>query len=294
MIAIVSLRCYRPSRPPRNRRSHSRRPGIPNMRHNRHFAAGSVLVASLAMNASALAANPSEASLSVGAEYTTGDYGTSQRTRIWYFPVTLEYEGERNRLGITVPYLIVHGPGTVVPGTRGMGGTRSGFAPIEDRTRSGMGDVVVKGSHTLVLESAESARWDLTGKIKFGTAERDKALGTGQDDLGIQVDGERHFGSNGVFGSLGYLFVGDPPGVDYRNAVYGTLGFEHRFGETTNVGIALDGQEAVTRGTPSQLEARLFLSSASGPRTRVTGYVLRGLRDGSPDWGVGLVVKTGL
>lgn len=264
------------------------------MKTSEHSMFGVLPTLLLVASAAASAASDGNASLSVGAEYTTGDYGTSQRTRIWYLPVTLGYETERNRLGLTVPYVIVHGPGTVVPGGRGTGGVRSGFTPIEDRTRSGMGDVVLKGSHTLVPESADSARWDLTGKIKFGTAERDKALGTGQDDFGIQLDGERNFGTNGVFGSLGHLFLGEPSGIDYRNAVYGTLGFQHRFGETTAAGLALDGQEASVAGTPSQLEARLFLSSKSGPRTHVTGYVLKGLQDGSPDWGAGLVVKTGL
>lgn len=264
------------------------------MKQHKHFMLGLLPATLLVMSAATSAASDGKTSLSVGAEYTTGDYGTSQRTRIWYFPVTLGYEGERNRIGLTVPYLIVHGPGTVVPGARGTGGTRSGFTPIEDRTRSGVGDVVLKGSHTLVPESADSARWDLTGKIKFGTAERDKALGTGRDDYGIQVDGERHFDTNGVFGSLGYLFIGDPSGIDYRNAAYGTLGFDHRFGETTTVGFALDGQEAAVRGAPSQLEARLFLSNKTGSTSSVTGYVLRGLQDGSPDWGVGLLVKMGL
>ncbi len=264
------------------------------MKQRKHFMLGLLPATLLVMSAAVSAASDGKTSLSVGAEYTTGDYGASQRTRIWYFPVTLGYEGERNRIGLTVPYLIVHGPGTVVPGARGTGGTRSGFTPIEDRTRSGMGDAVLKGSLNLVLESAESARWDLTGKIKFGTAERDKALGTGQDDYGIQVDGERHFGTNGVFGSLGYLFLGEPSGTDYRNAAYGAFGLEHRFGEMMAAGFALDGQEAAVRGAPSQLEARLFLSGKSGLKTGVTGYVLKGLQDGSPDWGVGLLVKVGL
>ncbi len=231
--------------------------------------------------------------LGVGAEYTKGDYGTSQTTRIWYFPFSLGYEGERHRIGLTVPYLVMSGPGTVVPGAGRAGGMRSGFSPIEDRTRSGMGDPLLKGSLNLVPESADSARWDLTGKIKFGSAERDKAFSTGQDDYGIQVDGERHLDANGVFGSLGYLFVGDPPGIDYRNVAYGSIGFEHRFGGTT-AGLALDGQEAALRDAPAQLEARLFLSGKSGPKSSVTGYVLKGLQDGSPDWGVGLLVKTGL
>jgi len=231
------------------------------------------------------------ATFGIGAEYTTGDYGTSRDTDIWYFPVTLGYETERNRVALTVPYVSVDGPGTAVPGPGRGAGVRSGFAPVDDRRRSGLGDILLEGSHNLVSESPDSARLDLTGKIKFGTAERDEVLGTGEDDVGVQLDAERNFGANGVFGTIGYLFTGEPPGTDYRNVAYGTLGAQHRFGGGTRFGAALDGQQAIARGTPSALEMRVFLSGRTDARTEVTGYALRGLRDGSPDWGAGVLVN---
>lgn len=56
-------------------------------------------------------------------------------------------------------------------------------------------------------------------------------------------------------------------------------------------GPALDGQQAIARGTPSALEMRVFLSGRADARTEVTGYALRGLRDGSPDRGAGVLVN---
>lgn len=142
--------------------------------------------------------------------------------------------------------------------------------------------------------AAGRARRDLTGKIEFGTGERDRALSTGEDDVGVQLDAERNVGANGVFGTIGYLFTGEPPGADHRNVAYGTLGAQHRFGDATRVGAALDGQQAVAKGTPSALEMSVFLATRADSRTEVVGYVLKGLRDGSPDWGAGLMFKFGI
>jgi hypothetical protein len=38
-------------------------------------------------------------------------------------------------------------------------------------------------------------------------------------------------------------------------------------------------------------ELTLFLSGKPGPKTRLTGYLIAGLADGSPDWGAGVVLK---
>jgi hypothetical protein len=232
-------------------------------------------------------------SLSLGAEYTTGDYGTSSDTEIWYFPATFKYETERNSLALTVPYVIVEGRGDVVAGGfSGMhSGMFSGTTAGSSKTNSGVGDLELKGSLNLALEDRYGPRIDLTGKIKVGTGDRDDNLGTGENDYAVQIDLERHYGATNLFGSLGYMFLGDPPGVDFDNVLYGTIGASNKFSDTTSLGFALDAKEAPLDGAPSALELSLFMTSQADAKTKVTGYALKGLRDGSPDWGVGLLMK---
>jgi hypothetical protein len=234
-----------------------------------------------------------EFSLSLGGEYTTGSYGTSDDTRIWYFPATFKYETERHSLALTVPYVIVNGRGDVVAGGfSGMhGGMTSGGVSESSETHSGIGDLELKGSLNLSREDRYGARIDLTGRVKIATGERDDNLGTGENDYAVQVDLERHYGATRLFGSLGYMFLGDPPGVNYDNTLYGTLGVSNKVGTTTTLGLALDAQEAPLDGAASALELSLFLISQADAKTRVTGYVIKGLRDGSPDWGVGVLLK---
>ena len=120
-------------------------------------------------------------SVNLGAEYSQGDYGTSSTTKIWYFPVTFGYETDLNVVSLTVPYLIVEGTGNVVA-SGGMGMRRT-TSNTNSTTETGIGDIVLTGSQKIA--GTATSRVDLTGKIKFGTANENKNLGTGENDYAL-------------------------------------------------------------------------------------------------------------
>lgn len=226
-------------------------------------------------------------SVSLGAEYTTGDYGTPADTNIWYFPVTVKYQTATDSLALTVPYVSVEGSGGVVAGDRAM--RRNVPAGASRQTNSGLGDFVLAGSHK-ISESA-SSRMDLTGKIKFGTADENDNLGTGEDDVSVQLDMEKYLDSNSVYGTVGYKILGDPPGVDFRNVLYGSLGLSHKLDASQTAGMEWYAQQAAVSGGPASSELTLYLGNKVDKKTKVTGYLLKGFSDGSPDWGFGVVLK---
>jgi len=243
----------------------------------------------------ASAATDGETSIILGAEYTSGDYGTSSKTKIWYFPVTLRYETDVNAASITVSYLSVEGRGDVVV-SGGGGGMGMGSQTVKrtstqtgTRTDSGLGDVILAGSHKLF--GTTSTRIDLTGKIKFGTADETDNLGTGENDYAVQLDFEKDYNSNSMFGSAGYKILGDPPGTDYKNVFYGSIGFSHKLDAVRAAGLAFDAQQAALSGGSRQSELTLFLNNKLDKKTRLTGYVLKGFANGSPDWGLGVTLK---
>jgi hypothetical protein len=226
-------------------------------------------------------------SVSLGAEYSQGDYGTSSTTKIWYFPVTLGYETDQNLVSITVPYLIVEGTGNVVA-TGGMGMRRT-TSNTNSETESGLGDIELTGSQK--ISGTATSRIDLTGKIKFGTADEDKNLGTGENDYALQLDVAKSYAETNVYGYGGYKIIGDPPGTDYRNVFYGSIGVSRKLDNASTAGVEFFAQEAVLSGIDGQSELTLFLSNKPDNKTKVTGYILKGLADGSPDWGVGVALK---
>lgn len=242
------------------------------------------------------AAAEGDLSVSLGAEYTTGDYGTGADTTIWYFPLSFSYGDEVTTFSVTVPYLIVEGPGNVTPA---IGDTPRGMAPGmgamqvvrpgpvgPTRRESGLGDVVLSGSVRLVTEAPTQPRIDLTGKIKLATADEDDNLGTGENDYAVQLDLEK-----GVFfGYLGYRVYGDPPGINLDNVAYGLVGLSRPLDSATRAGASLYAQQAAAAGADDQLELNLFLSRKLGEGRQLRPYVVFGLADGSPDWGVGVTL----
>lgn len=247
------------------------------------YMAGAILLAPV------VSARAAEADLSVslGAEYTTGSYGTSTDTNIWYFPVMMKYQTAADSLALTVPYVSLDGNGSVVAGDRAM--RRTVPTSSGRQTNSGLGDIVLAGSHKLF--ETDSSRMDLTGKIKFGTANEKDNLGTGEDDVSVQLDMEKYLDSNSVYGTVGYKILGDPPGINFKNVLYGSLGLAHKLDAADTAGIEWYAQEATISGGPAASELTLYLSNKVDKKTKVTGYLLKGFSDGSPDWGFGVVLK---
>lgn len=234
------------------------------------------------------AATAGETSVSLGAEYTSGDYGTSSKTGIWYFPATLRYETDRYMMALTVPYVVVDGTGNVVAGGRAHG-LPAGATSTTSRTESGLGDIELAGSYAIAQDA--DSRLGLGGFIKFGTADEQKNLSTGEDDVAVQIEAEKTWTDNTLFGTAGYKILGDPPGIDYDNVFYGSVGVSHQLDASRSAGVELYAQEAPLPGVDGKSEVTLFLSGRPEPKTRLTGYLIAGFADGSPDWGVGVALK---
>ncbi len=244
---------------------------------------------------------PGRFGMTIGGEYSTGDYGTGTDTAIWYFPLIFRYETERWLLRLTVPYLIVENAGNVVivggqpvgghPMTGGgMGGGGMGGGTLiqpTTQTESGLGDIVAAASYTLQPGDAGRLGIDLTGKIYFGTADETKGLGSGENDVALQVDLTQDLGAVSLYGSGGYRVNGDPPGIDYRDVFYGTVGLERRL-ERNTVGLAFDAQQAVLADGDVFAELTAYLTLRPEKDRKLTTYLLLGLSDAAPDWGIGL------
>lgn len=230
-----------------------------------------------------------ETSLTLGAEYSSGDYGTASKTNMWYFPATLKYETERSMMSLTIPFITVEGTGNVVA-SGSMQGMPRATTTQASTTESGLGDLELAASQ-LLAGTDDGWRLDLGGRIKFGTADEQDNLSTGEDDVAIQLDVEKAFIRNAVFGTVGYKVLGDPPGINYDNVFYGSAGFSHRLDAARDAGMEWYVQQAPLDGAEGKSELMLFMSGKPAAQTRLTGYLLAGFADGSPDWGVGVTLK---
>lgn len=244
-----------------------------------------LLVISLALPSTVWSADP-RFSLAVGAEYTTGDYGGDQSVEESYVPVTAVLDVERVSFRLTVPYLSVRAPElTYLDGPDGQPIVGSG--PIV--TNDGIGDVQAAVTVYDVLRAGDgSAALDLTGKVKFGTADVDAGLGTGEQDYSVQADMFRFFSRFTAMGTLGYSLRGDPEGYDLNDTFYASLGGSYAATSRVQVGGFFDFREASLQGTDDIQELSGWVATQVGDQGRLDVYVLTGFGDSSPEWGAGI------
>ena len=256
---------------------------------------GSILLFALLCETLTSAAGAGETGyfkLSTGAEYTSGDYGGSDSIEEWYVPVTGKYLTDRLVLRLTIPYLQVSAPGGSVisggpdsPVIRAGSGSRS--------TESGLGDIIAGLTYRDLLntEQRTGVALDVTGKVKFGTADEDKGLGTGENDYTLQADLVKYFERFSPYGSLGYVVRGDPPGYELDNTAFAVVGGSYRFSPVLSASVDGYFRESSTATGDDQKELTTALNYRVNNRQKVQAYVIRGFDDGSPDWGVGLMLS---
>ena len=197
-----------------------------------------------------------------GLDFSTGDFGTDTDADTWYVPTSLKLEWDPFFLKVTVPYVIVDG------------------------------DVVLSGGYVYFPTSPFLPVVELSGKVKFATADEDKGLGTGEENYSLQLDVSKQFGWFTPFGAVGYKFIGDPPGVDLNDKIFASAGFSARLSDRVSAGVVYDWAESAVAGRSDIHEISPFGSIRFGNHFSIDPYALVGLTSASPDWGVGVLFRT--
>lgn len=252
----------------------------------------SLLVASAVRaqgNSAAPAARSTTAlKVGIGLDYSRGDYGFADDTEVFSRSLNLTHESTQWLFRAVVPYITVKGPAAVVAG--GGGGVFAAPARPTRSSKSGIGDVI--GSATFhANRSPDQLNVDFTGRVKFGTADEAKGLGTGQTDFYAQTDLFRSFGRTTPFATLGYRFLGDSSLYQLKDGPYAALGSIFRTSNFTSVGLSLDWRSRIVPGGEQALESTLFLVHNPNTRWNLVGYVLKGFTDASADIGLGGLVN---
>lgn len=229
-----------------------------------------------------------QTTLSIGAAYATGDYGFGgDDVEDVYAPVTLDVKGERFLFSLTVPYASIDGP-------EGSVWVSDTFLPGDGPTVSeqGLGDVIASLTALNVFESSDgSVVVDLTGTIKFGTADEEDGLGTGENDYAAQVDVYRLFDRGTLFANGGYKVRGDPDYFDLDDTWFVSAGGVYRISAANSLGAMVSHRPEVIWYADDATDLTVFAGHRFVNGWRMDVHALAGLSDGSPDWGAGFRVR---
>jgi len=123
-------------------------------------------------------ADDSYFNVTIGAEYASGSYYSNNDVDEVYVPFTINYGSGSVVYRLTVPYLSVRAPvGTIIINSQGQAVVGEG--PIT--TENGLGDIVAGITfYDLYVNKSLNVVVDATAKVKIGTADEIKGLGTGE------------------------------------------------------------------------------------------------------------------
>jgi hypothetical protein len=253
------------------------------MKRNPLFAA-LIIMSGLGYSFTVSAEPTTNFTLTTGLDYSSGDYGDDSDTDITSIPIIAKYELERWSFKLTIPYISIKGPGDVIPSIGQVSQT-----PSRQRTReSGWGDTVASATYTAY--QGNGLMVDLTGKIKFDTADEDRGLGTGENDYAVQADVYKSFGKFTAIAGAGYRVYGNPDFGPLDNVFYGSVGGSYRFNATTSAGAIYDYRPKVTSTGSEVSELVSFVSHKLTAQWKTQVYVVTGFSDGSPDYGGGALL----
>lgn len=226
-------------------------------------------------------------SIKTGVQYTTGEYGGTQDISDIYVPITGMLVSGDWGLSATIPYLRVKAPGgtQIGPGGEPIPGTG------DMTTESGVGDIILRLTYFNLLRSADKQfALDVTGKLKLGTADENKGMGTGENDYSIQFDGYSFFDNFTLFGTLGYKVRGQPVGYDLEDVWFASIGGSIPIATRTRLGMAFDLRPSAYKSNEDLRELSLYISRRSASNWRYSAYLSTGFSDSSPDMGAGFSV----
>jgi hypothetical protein len=228
--------------------------------------------------------------LSTGVEYTSGTFGATENIDDLYVPVTAGADIGRFGFRLTVPYLSVRAPLEIAEtGEDGQPVAGSGTRVTE----SGLGDVIAGVTLYDVIDNRDlDLVVDVTGTVKFGTADIDKGLGTGENDYSVRFDAYKFLDRAILMGSVGYRFRGEPAGVELNDVLLGSVGGAYEISSDTLIGVYYDYRQSALDDRDDIQELTGFASTRISEHWSLEIYAFAGFTDSSPDWGGGVSIST--
>jgi hypothetical protein len=255
-------------------------------------------------------------SIGLGFEFVSGTYGSGTRTESVYVPLTLAfYPTEHINLSLEIPYVYqsngnvtsgvfsgTHGGKTMMlpagsgmgsgMGSSGMGSSGIGrvTSGSSQQSQNGIGDITLKAGYVLVAEKEQVPQIRPNVLIKFPTADKERALGTGEFDEGFALEVSKWLGTWNAFAEAGYTLQGKSSQLRLRNFMTYNAGVAWQISDRFRPIVYIKGATPPADNSSSLLEVRMKLKYQATKQTGIEGYLAKGGTSSSPDYGSGFAV----
>lgn len=267
------------------------------------------IVCFLVLLASPLSAAPRRA-ISTGFEYSSGKYGGDTASKTWATGLTVERTFGPFSLGVSRSYLWITNPGVSIPGIgpvqeqalarlattnpklasllgRNATTSTATTTTAEDEKVNGFGDTYVYGTWTFKELGKSGLVPSLGAEVKFGTANADKGLGTGENDYSLTAGLSKDFEGQGIVVDAGYQFLGDPEGLDLKNGAFATLTYWREVGAKGTLEGTIDWCGKTSADVDDSASLLVRYTHSFTEKMSVSISAGTGLTDASPDFTTG-------
>lgn len=258
--------------------------------------------------------NQPTASISIGAEFSSGTYNTDTTTRIFYMPVVVSwFPHERVDMSIELPFIYqtyqnqsttttatpktaarFGGAGGIISTTSTSSTSSTTIIPIKSSgsssSVSGLGDIILRAGYIPLFEKDALPQVRMSLLVKTPTASVSEGLGTGEFDFGGGFDLSKWFGNIHLAGEALYTYQGKVSGLGLKNylSYTGTVGYL----VTNDVQpmLVIKGSTAPSEYSDDLMEVRGRLLWNVSPSTSLDLFATRGISKSSADYGGGIAV----
>ena len=233
--------------------------------------------------------------LSTSLQYSSGSYQLNNFNKIIYLYGGAGYQTSKWGFNISVPMvaqssggvgqvggmmlpngntsgsIMGSNGGTNSSGMMGNSGSLMNSQSMSTFGHIGLGDLYLYGSYNVFEDNASLFSITLNSFVKFPTANNSQGLGTGKFDVGVSATIRQTVKSYLAFADVGYIEIGKPASINYKNPISYGLGVGRYFDESnyslllyyqayTTIIEGYDSPKSISLGFNYKIDQRLTLS----------------------------------
>lgn len=202
--------------------------------------------------------------LDVGVGQVSGDFDTGVTSTLNAVKLEYGYFGSQYFFNATTAYLSLDTDGL--------------------ENQSGMGDVLLEAGY-IYRAPDDDLRLLTSLSVKLPTADETKNLGSGETDVGAFLDVYKKCGSILCTAGLGYIFIGEPAGVDLNNILQLSIGGFKAF-QKAGLSAYLEYNSAILDGRTDPLKLGIDWFYLFSLKTAFYIDGIAGLNNAAPDYGL--------
>ena len=232
--------------------------------------------------------------LLAGVEHVEGDVGEGLDYRTSFATTGVAMTKGRFSASASLPYISSTAPQEVIINQGGLFGTPllgSSGSQTGQVKREGIGDLSLNAAYQLPVSGVDAS---IGASVKLPSASRQKGLGTGKVDYGVNGQLSQKLGPIVPFVGAGYTIIGEPDNFATRNILSGTAGSHVLFGKSSSLTAAYSYEQSASSsiGDRQSINMGFGTNLTRSVRIGVDGAV--GLSDAAPDTKVGLKLRVGI